>query len=120
LHIQRWIITRPGPNGSPIGVDGVAVNYANVHHFDDGDVLVKADFHEHDLVRLQSHPEAVVLPGLHAPCHQNGLDCRNLHPRFKQKLDAKKIVVDPNDTILNALRKLRDSHGAGFEINSPF
>jgi hypothetical protein len=120
LHIQRWIITRPGPNGSPRGVDGIAVNYANVHHFEDGDVLVKADFHEHDLVRVQSHPDAVVLPSLHAPCHQSGQDCRNLHPRLKQKLDDLGITPGPNEVILNVLRKLRNSDGAVFEVNSPF
>jgi hypothetical protein len=113
MRCQRWLIVKAEPTGLPVGLDGKAVSFAVVHHFEDGDALVKADFMEHELREVQADPRVTVLPSLTA-------DAKHAHQRFHDKLKAKGVALEQGDVMLHALRKLRDANGAAFDINLPF
>jgi hypothetical protein len=113
MRCQRWLIVKAEPGGLPDGIDGKAVSFAVVHHFEDGDALIKADFMEHDLREVQADERVTVLPSLTA-------DAKHAHQRFHDKLKAKDVALDQGDAMLQALRKLRDAHGATFEVSLPF
>src|SRR5262245_26959495 len=105
MRCQRWLLTRAEPGGLPSGLDVRAAGFTVVHHFEDGDALIRADFMERDLRDLQADPRVTVLPGLTA-------DAKHAHPRFHDKLSGKAVKLEAGDSMLQALRKLRDAHGA--------
>lgn len=76
-------------------------------------VFVEAEFILPGLLAAQKNSNVFVLPSLSAPAEQ-------LDQRIKDKLTALGVTLVPGDTVLNALRKLRQARGMRFvDISLP-
>ena len=80
----------------------------------DGSFLLRCEFNsEKALVAAQSLPGVTVLPSLQSPADR-------LPQAVKDWLDARGVTLDPGDTVLTALRNLRDATGGRFfDISMP-
>lgn len=96
--------TDPPPAGLTL-----ASAWARVRELPDGSVLLRCRFRSaEDLRTAQNVAGLTVLPSLQTPAAR-------LPQAVKDWLAARGVILDPGDTVLNAVRKLRDltSRGPG-------
>ena len=99
------------PEGESLGLASAA---QSLRELPDGSFLLRCEFNsEKALVAAQNLAGVTVLPSLQSPAER-------LPQQVKDWLAARGVILDPGDTVLNALRKLRDAtKGHFFDISLP-
>ena len=121
MRITRYVLVPAAPiQADDLAVQSLAVpcsGWSRLRELQLGWLLVRCEFNSvKELLAAQQVAEAsaaIVLPSLQSPADR-------LPQALKDWIEARGVTIDPGDTVLNVLRKLRDAHpGHFFDVSLP-